>query len=213
MTSSRYAFSVFLLITFAIYGAFLARHVEGYAGGSDSSGYMNNARYSGNGVPGSRYRPTCDSPARQLAAYESWHRLQNVGPEIDKHEFLSRLVYVGWPRSDSGGSIPGESDASFGPPPARAIAKLVSLAPLALQKRQSQLAFEIAVRNKRETRITARSFSPVRVSWRFVEIGTDPKKGKGWDPRFQIPKDILPGGGLNVTFVDGPAQEAGRSLA
>jgi hypothetical protein len=44
MTSSRYAFSFLVFITFAIYGVFLARHIEGYAGGSDSSGYMNNAR-------------------------------------------------------------------------------------------------------------------------------------------------------------------------
>jgi 4-amino-4-deoxy-L-arabinose transferase-like glycosyltransferase len=44
MTLHRYAFSFLVFITFAIYGVFLARHVEGYAGGSDSSGYMNNAR-------------------------------------------------------------------------------------------------------------------------------------------------------------------------
>jgi hypothetical protein len=44
MTSSRYAFAFLVFVTFAIYGAFLARHIQGYAGGSDSSGYMNNAR-------------------------------------------------------------------------------------------------------------------------------------------------------------------------
>jgi hypothetical protein len=44
MTSSRYAFALLVFITFAIYGVFLARHIQCYAGGSDSSGYMNNAR-------------------------------------------------------------------------------------------------------------------------------------------------------------------------
>jgi hypothetical protein len=44
MTLHRYAFPFLVLVTFAIYGVFLARHVQGYAAGSDSSGYMNNAR-------------------------------------------------------------------------------------------------------------------------------------------------------------------------
>jgi hypothetical protein len=44
MTLSRYAFAIAAVFVFATYGVFLARHVEAHAGGSDSSGYMNNAR-------------------------------------------------------------------------------------------------------------------------------------------------------------------------
>jgi hypothetical protein len=156
--------------------------------------------YSGNGVPGATYRSTCDTPARQIAAYESWRSLHHAGPEISMAEFSSRLVYAGWPRCDSGGSTAGEPDASFGPPADPVIAKFVSLIPLALDKRGSQVVFQIAIRNKGEARIVARSFAPVRVSWRFVEAGTDQEKGNGWNPRFQIPKDILPGSDLNVTL-------------
>jgi hypothetical protein len=157
--------------------------------------------YSGNGVPGSTYKSTCNTPARLIAAYEGWRRLHQVGPEMSVSDFSSRLVYVGWPRCDSGGNIADESDASIGPPLIPSIAKFVSLIPLALDKQRSRLAFEIAIRNKSETRIIARSFAPVRVSWRFVEVGTDPEKGKGWDPRFQIPKDLLPGSDLNVALL------------
>jgi hypothetical protein len=156
--------------------------------------------YSGNLVPGYEYRSTCEAPARQVAAYENWHRLHQVGPEVSASDFLSRLVYVGWPRCDSGENRPGEPDASFGPPVDPAIAKSVSLIPLALNKRESQLVFEIAIRNRSDARISARSFSPVRISWRFVEAGTDAEKGKGWDHRFQIPKDVLPGRDLDVTL-------------
>ena len=156
--------------------------------------------YSGNSVPGYDYRSTCETPARQIAAYQNWHRQHHAGPEIGKSEFLSRLVFVGWPRCDFGGSIAGESDTSFGPPLPPATAKSVSLIPLSLDKQESRLAFEIAIRNGSETRIAARSFSPVRVSWRFVEAGKDPEKGTGWDPRFQIPKDILPGGDLKLAL-------------
>ncbi len=156
--------------------------------------------YSGNSVPGYDYRSTCETPARQIAAYENWHRQHHAGPEIGKNEFLGRLVFVGWPRCDTAGSNPGQSDASFGPPPTPAIAKSVSLIPLSLNKRQTQLAFEIAIRNKSETRIAARSFFPIRVSWRFVEAGTDPEKAKGWDTRFDLPKDILPGSDLNIAL-------------
>jgi hypothetical protein len=156
--------------------------------------------YSGNAVPGSTYKSTCGTPDYLIATYESWHRLHQVGPEISASDFSSRLVYVGWPRCDPGGSSLSEPDASFGPPPVPATARLVSLIPLMLDKRGSQLVFEIAIRNKSETRIAARSLAPVRVSWRFVSAGTDPEKKAGWDPRLQIPKDILPGGDLNVTL-------------
>jgi hypothetical protein len=44
MTFNRYAFSILIVVVFAFYGVFIARHVDAYAGGADSSGYMNNAR-------------------------------------------------------------------------------------------------------------------------------------------------------------------------
>jgi hypothetical protein len=47
MTSHRYAFSILVVVVFAIYGVFIARYLDAYAGGSDTSGYMNNARLLG----------------------------------------------------------------------------------------------------------------------------------------------------------------------
>jgi hypothetical protein len=58
--------------------------------------------YSGNQVPGYQYRSACDSPARQVAAYENWRRLHPVGQEISANDFMKRLVMVGWPNCGLG---------------------------------------------------------------------------------------------------------------
>jgi hypothetical protein len=51
--------------------------------------------YSSNEVPGFQYRSTCGSPARQIAAYENWRRLNPVGQEISADDFKKRLVTIG----------------------------------------------------------------------------------------------------------------------
>jgi hypothetical protein len=156
--------------------------------------------YSGNQVPGYEYQPTCDTPARQIAAYQSWRHLHHVGQEIRADDFLNRLVSVGWPDCNPGKDSPDRAEAGLGPLPDPATAQFVSLVPLSLEKRTSQLVFEIAIRNKGDTAISARSFYPVRAAWRFVEAGTELEKSKGWDTRFQISKNIFPNNDLNVTL-------------
>lgn len=44
MTFPRYASSILLVVVFAIYGAWIAPRIHAFAGGADSSGYMNDAR-------------------------------------------------------------------------------------------------------------------------------------------------------------------------
>jgi hypothetical protein len=158
--------------------------------------------YSGNGVPGSEYRATCDSPLRQVTAYESWRRLHHVGEQISANDFMKRLVMVGWPDCGPGRGSSSESaglgSAHLGPAPDPASAQFVVLVPRSLERRQSQLVFAIGIRNNGEARLAVNSFNPVRASWRFVEVGESVEKGAGWNSRVQIAEDILPHTELNV---------------
>jgi hypothetical protein len=154
--------------------------------------------YSGNGVPGSEYKLTCASPARQVTAYQSWH-LHHAGQDISVNDFMKRLVMVGWPDCGPGGNSSGETDG-LGPAPDPASAQFISLIPHSLERRQSQLVFAIGIRNNGDTRLGVNSFNPVRASWRFVEAGASVEKDVGWNSRFQIARDILPHSELNVVL-------------
>jgi hypothetical protein len=156
--------------------------------------------YSGNQVPGYEYRPTCDAPARQVAAYEGWNELRYSGPEIGTNEFMNRLVKVGWPDCGQASGISSQLEGLLGPVPDPATAQSVSLIPISLERRQSQLVFEIGIRNKGDVPVRVSSFYPVRASWRLVETSANLEKGAGWNSRFQIARDIPPNSDLNVVL-------------
>jgi hypothetical protein len=155
--------------------------------------------YSGNGVPGSEYRPTCNSPLRLVMEYQDWYRLHLIGQETGTNDFMKRLVMVGWP--DCGlGKGDSRKYAEFGSIPDPANAQFIVLTPGSLERRQSQLVFAIGIRNNGDARLGVDSPNPVRASWRFVEVGESVEKSVGWNSRFQITQDILPHTELNVTM-------------
>ena len=72
------------------------------------------------------------------------------------------------------------------------------LVPRSLERRQSQLAFAVGIRNNGEMRLGVNSLNPVRASWRFVEVGESRGKDGGWNSRVQLTEDILPHTELTV---------------
>lgn len=153
--------------------------------------------YSGANPPGSDYQPNCETPARQIDAYQRWSQIHKLALELDVKAFMSRLVMVGWP--DCGGRSTANFDRS-GPPPKPELARRISLIPVSLEKRQSQVVFEISIRNDGDERLVVHSFRPVRVSWRFIEVGATVKQGVGWDARVQLARDVLPRSSANVVL-------------
>lgn len=153
--------------------------------------------YSGHAVPGYSYVSTCETPTRQIEAYQSWRKTHGIGPDLDRESFLARLVMVGWPDCRPGdvGDIDG-----LGPAPKPGLAKFISLKPVSLEQRQSQIAFEIVIRNNSDERLHVHSFRPVRASWRFVEVDAKSEEKGSWDTRMQLARDILPHSQTNVAL-------------
>jgi hypothetical protein len=152
--------------------------------------------YSSAGVPGSDYQPDCDTPANQVDAYQGWSRSHKFSPVIDVQSFQDRLVVVGWPDCSNTRT---KSDG-WGPEPQPELARKISLFPVSLENRKSEVVFEIGIRNEGSERLVVRSFRPVRVSWRFVAVGADIEKSFGWDTRKQLARDVLPHSSSNVAL-------------
>lgn len=59
--------------------------------------------YSGNFVPGwtDIPNPTCDMAKREFAAFETWRRIHNLGPDVDAADLLSRTISIGCQTSEA----------------------------------------------------------------------------------------------------------------
>ncbi|MGH8336803.1 MAG: hypothetical protein ACRETL_08310, partial [Gammaproteobacteria bacterium] len=144
--------------------------------------------YSGAGVPGSDYQPSCSSPGSQIDAYQRWSKAYNFAP-VDEQSLKARLVRVGWP--DCGNARTTGAD-ELGPQSPPELARQISINPVSLEGRQSEAVFEISIRNEGSERLVVHSFHPVRLSWRFVQAGAKIEKSFGWDAREQLLRDVLP---------------------
>jgi len=59
--------------------------------------------YSGNFVPGwtGIPNPTCEMATREFAAFETWRRTHNLGPDVDTADLLSRTISIGCKTADA----------------------------------------------------------------------------------------------------------------
>jgi hypothetical protein len=154
-------------------------------------GWPTSNGYSGNSPPGYEYKPACDTPTKQFDAYEKWHHANGIGPDLYTADLLNRIIRFGSPACATDGNL----QLSFGPPPNDEVARDLQLSPVSFELHGDNLAVELDIHNGGDRRVSAVSFYPIRLSWRFVPTGYDDPSGDkiSWDQhRLPITGDLLP---------------------
>jgi hypothetical protein len=171
-------------------------------------GWPTSNGYSGNFPPGFEYRPACDTPTKQFDAYEEWHRANGVGPDLHTADLMSRIFRFGSTTCATAGNI----QLSFGPPPNGEAARNLQLLPVSFELHGDNLTVELDIHNSGDRRISAISFYPIRLSWRFVPPGFDDPSSDtiSWDQhRLPITSDLLPNKDLRMKIASNIPKKPG----